>query len=107
VWEPEDLVRVAAVSKEMHAAATTADHLWEPLLERYEQQHPFNFGWRGPEYPPRIHGESRDEHTHLPHPQDLTALAHVPALVLFTPFGPDYTRFDEAPGEVSDLFIPA
>ncbi|KAG1677231.1 hypothetical protein FOA52_013430 [Chlamydomonas sp. UWO 241] len=43
VWEKEDLVRVAAVSKELHAVATTADHLWEPLLERYKQQHPFNF----------------------------------------------------------------
>ncbi|KAG1677234.1 hypothetical protein FOA52_013433 [Chlamydomonas sp. UWO 241] len=101
VWEPEDLVRVAAVSEEMNAAATTADHLWEPLLERYKQQHPFNFEHQ--EYPLRIYGESCDEHSSLPHQRDPT----VPALVLCTPFGTPKTRFDEASGEVSDLFIPA
>jgi hypothetical protein len=107
VWESEDLVRVAAVSKELHAAAKTADHLWDPLLERYKKQHAFNFGWRGPEFPPRLRGKCRDEHSHLPHPRDRTARAHSPALVLCTPFGRTKARFDEASGEVRDLFIPA
>jgi hypothetical protein len=99
-------VRVAAVSKELYAAAKTADHLWEPLLERYTQQHGWSFG-EETAFPPRLEGKCRDDHSHLPHPRDRTARAHSPALVLCTPFGRTKARFDEASGEVRDLFIPA
>ncbi|KAG1669898.1 hypothetical protein FOA52_002424 [Chlamydomonas sp. UWO 241] len=64
VWEPEDLLRVAAVSKELHAAAA-ADHLWAPLLQRLMHQHPFGKDGHGdctcPVYPDRIHGTERDK----------------------------------------------
>ncbi|KAG1669892.1 hypothetical protein FOA52_002418 [Chlamydomonas sp. UWO 241] len=107
LWESEDLLRVAAVSKELRAAAA-ADHLWEPLLERFKGQHPFGEDDHGdctyPVYPDRIHGGEHDGHSLLLHPRDRVAHAHVPALVLSRSATP---RLDEATGDVEDEFHPA
>jgi hypothetical protein len=105
-WESEDLVRVAAVSKELRAA-TTSDHLWEPLLEQFMQEHPFSYeaGFSDQVFPPRIHDE-RGGSWH-PHARDRIARGHVPALVIYNPDAGPWTQFNEATGEVVDLFIPA
>jgi hypothetical protein len=113
VWESDDLLRMAAVSKELTTAAT-ADHLWQPLLARFMQEHPFGEDGAGvcPHvFPVRIHGTRRDVHSLLPHPRDRVARAHVPALVLdyMSRFVSQNTvgRFNEATGEVEDKFHPA
>ncbi|KAG1669904.1 hypothetical protein FOA52_002430 [Chlamydomonas sp. UWO 241] len=107
VWASEDLLRVAAVSKELRAAAA-ADHLWEPLLEHFTEQHLFGEDGHGdcsyPVIPARIHGNKRDRHSLLLHPRDRVARAHVPALVL--PQSAK-TRLDEVTGDVVDKFHSA
>jgi hypothetical protein len=105
LWKSEDLLRIAAVSKDLRAA-TTADHLWEPLLEQLMQQHPFRWKeWQDVAFPRRLH-DKRGDSCH-PHSRDRTARGHVPALVLCTHKARYETRFDEGTGAVSDLFIPA
>ncbi|KAG1669896.1 hypothetical protein FOA52_002422 [Chlamydomonas sp. UWO 241] len=109
VWESEDLLRVAAVSKELRAAAA-ADHLWEPLLQRFMHQRPCGKNDHGksthPVYPLRIHGEKRDWRSLFPHAQDSEACDYVLALVLSWRRGQG-SRLDEATGDVEDEFHPA
>ncbi|KAG1669888.1 hypothetical protein FOA52_002414 [Chlamydomonas sp. UWO 241] len=117
LWESEDLLRVSAVSKELRTAAA-ADHLWEPLLERFKEQHPFGKDGHGdsthPAYPERVSGERRDRHTLLLHVQDSEACSHVPALVLSRSAvrhniwsEEAYSRLNEDTGDVEDKFHPA
>ncbi|KAG1669897.1 hypothetical protein FOA52_002423 [Chlamydomonas sp. UWO 241] len=111
VWESENLLRVAAVSKKLCAAATV-NRLWEPLLDRFKEHHPWGKEDTGdctdPVYPERAHGPERDRHSLLPHEQDREVCDHVPALVLSLSamrLGRG-SRLDEATGDMVEKFHP-
>lgn len=80
----QELCNVSTLNSDFLVAARQ-DYLWHPTLSELEEMGLHDTVYKGYEmlyYPPRIHGELRDEYSYYPHPRDKVARRHVEDLVL-------------------------